>query len=213
MGSEPGQDSAGFSCVFFRAVSLLVTQSSGRLPRSPAAPPVMEILHPLSSSPPSPALFALCRHSALTLAPFKSLGGASSLPLSARLIDGQPLPRALCASLSFGKPMRAALRYSAANTRVLFNKWENQQKKTNRVYCCTFLCPPHSDVLAALLQVLMEFRILQNKCCICSRNFLRHSVYNSTQSPQPGSLYKILLTLLCTLITNHESHKKKFFHL
>lgn len=169
-GSEPGRESAGCRCVFFRAVSLLVTQSVGRLHRSPAAPSVMEILHPLSSSLPSPALFALCRHSAFTFAPFKSVGGASSLPLSVRLIDGQPLPSALCAPLSFGKPMRAALRYSAANTQVIFNKWgKSAKRQTNRIYCCTAsssLWRPGTP-----LQVLMEFRILQNKCCICSWNF------------------------------------------
>lgn len=83
-----------------KSVSHTVSRPSlPSLPRSPAAPSVMEILHPLSSSPPSPALFPLCRRSAFTFAPFKRLHGASSLPLSVRLIDGQPPPSALCASL------------------------------------------------------------------------------------------------------------------
>lgn len=65
-----------------KSVSHTVSRPSPpSLPRSPAAPSVMEILHPLSSSLPSPALFALCRHSAFTFAPFKWLGGVSSLPL------------------------------------------------------------------------------------------------------------------------------------
>lgn len=191
-GSEPGRESAGCSCVFFRAVSLLVTESAGRPPRSPAAPSVMEILRPLSSSLPSPALFALCRHSAFTFAPFKSLGGASSLLLSVRLIDGQPLPSALGASLSLGKPVRAALRYFAANTQVIFNKWENQQKRTNKQTESIFFCR-----------------------CRWSSAFSKTSaasavtIFETLRIISPGLLSRgaSVLTLLYTLITKHDLQK------
>lgn len=146
----------------------------------------MEILHPLSSSLPSPPLFALCRYSAFTFTSLKSLAGVSSLPLSVGLIDGQPLPSALCASLSFGKPLSCTLLLFCKYASVFLgsgkiNRKDKQIVSLQTVFCVLFALTSYDSSAGA------------------------NGFQDSTKSLQPESLCRILLTLLYTLITNHES--------
>lgn len=80
---------------------------------SPAAFLVMEILHPLSSSLPSPTSFSLCRHSTFTFFLLSNPSVAHlHLALSAKLIDSEPSLGALCASSFLQKLIRATVSYS-----------------------------------------------------------------------------------------------------
>lgn len=108
---------------------------------SPAAFLVMEILHPLSSSLPSPTSFSLCWHSTFTFSPFRSLCCASSLALSVKLIDSEPSLGALCASFFLQKLIRATVSYSRL---PLYCKSTNDErrKQIGSVMECFFVRQP-----------------------------------------------------------------------